>query len=87
MAKFEVGKAYNFAESGFDPVFVVKRTDKTVWARWSHGSVYMLRVRHHEDGGEYLLECATPKRYIDSFIIDARRVDDSMTKWFKEHFT
>lgn len=87
MAKFEVGKAYSYAEGGFDPVFVVKRTDKTVWARWSSGSVYMLRVRKRDNGDEYLLESGVPKRYKDSYTIDARWEDDSMAEWFRKNFT
>lgn len=62
VAKFEVGKSYEAAEVGYDPILIEKRTDKTVWVkagnvRWS------MRVRHDDDGNEYVKDSSAPQSW------------------------
>ncbi|MBQ6483079.1 MAG: hypothetical protein IJI45_18390 [Anaerolineaceae bacterium] len=63
MAKaFVVGKKYLFSDSGFDPVEILRRTDKTVWVKCGRAQWFM-RIRHDEDGCEYVIDSSSSKRY------------------------
>lgn len=72
MATFDVGKYYRSNESGYDPVLCVKRTDKSVWMQYYHGSVYRMKVRTDKDGNEWTVDTYMPKRYWDAMIIQAK---------------
>ena len=59
MAKFEVGRSYEANEWGYDPIKILKRTDKTVWvdngqARWK------MRVKLDKNGNEFVTDSSVP---------------------------
>jgi len=72
--KFEVGVTYHWSESGFDPVTVTKRTDKTIWVqRDDHG--WMMRIKHDPEGNEFAVDSSMTRisrKFVDSFTLDAK---------------
>ena len=52
--KFVVGRSYHSRDHGYDPVKVIKRTDKSIRVeRWYGGSIWWMRIKHDADGNEY----------------------------------
>lgn len=83
-ATFEAGKNYYRADSGFDPVRIVKRTDKTVWVRnlgiqregdklvWvPKDHTWMARIKRDDAANEYFEDSGVPKKYRDSLTVKA----------------
>ena len=62
MAVFEVGKTYCWAHSGFDPITVIKRTPKYIYAIVPFQRTFRMLIRHDENGNEYTLDSTAPKR-------------------------
>lgn len=51
--KFEVGKAYRWADPGFDPFTVLSRTAKTI--KVTNGTTtWRMRLRYDSHGEEYV---------------------------------
>ena len=72
MARFEVEKIYRRNDSGFDPVAVTKRTEKTIWVQCvTDKHSWSMRVRHWYDGGEYAVDYQVPHKYRDMMMFDA----------------
>lgn len=71
MAKFEVGCSYMRADSGFDPVTVLRRTEKTIWVRDTR-STWAMRIRHDEHGNEFAVESEIRDRDRYTMCFDAR---------------
>ena len=61
MFKFEVGKSYEPNDPGFDPVTVVKRTEKMIQIKNDRGTTWRMRIRVDEDGNEYVADSSVPK--------------------------
>lgn len=57
MRRFQIGAEYT-CSSGFDPVAVERRTDKTVWVRQG-GHGWQMRIRTDDDGNEYAVDTRT----------------------------
>ena len=75
MAQFIVGAKYYRADTGFDPITILRRTDKTVWV--SDGShEWSMRVRHYYDGSEYAVDYTVPKKWQDCLKFDARFIEE-----------
>lgn len=55
MYRFEAGKYYQSVEIGFDPLKVVRRTEKTVWVENMYGRVWAWRV-HTDKDSEYVYD-------------------------------
>lgn len=69
-ASFEVGKRYRWAISGYDPVKVVRRTEKTVWV--DNGShAWAARVKRDERANEYFVDSGVAKRHRDACTVKA----------------
>ena len=62
---FEVGKSYECADIGFDPITIVRRTDKTVWVHNSYDPhhKWATRIKLDDCGNEYIVDTTAPKRY------------------------
>lgn len=60
MDKFEVGKTYDWADPCFDPITVLKRTDKTITVTNGTNTWRML-LRHDSDGSEYVCDSTMGK--------------------------
>ena len=66
MKRFEVGKAYNPMDCGYDPVTILKRTDKTVWVRGSSGNEWRMLVRNNGKS-EFVTDSCVPKKWRFAF--------------------
>lgn len=55
MAKFEIGKTYEWRDKGFQPFKVTKRTKKMVFVTNGDSSWRML-IRQDETGREYVVD-------------------------------
>ena len=64
MSKFVVGKKYESADRRFDPIKIVRRTDKVVWVD-NDGHAWKMLVRKDMDGNEYVRDSSLPKRYAE----------------------
>lgn len=65
MKRFEVGKEYRFAESGADPIKVVRRTAKMIFViRDGMTDPYHMKIHEDDDvDSEYVTDSYLPKRY------------------------
>ena len=76
MKKFEVGHYYLCHDSGFDPIKVMRRTEKTIFVT-NGGAKWRMRIRVDADGNEYVIDSSNPKRYRDIFRYNATRETES----------
>lgn len=67
MKSFIVGKEYYCTDSGFAPILILKRTDKTIWVD-NGQSRWCMRIKHDASGNEYVVDskCGL-KVYRDTF--------------------
>lgn len=65
--RFEVGKRYAPYGCGYDPIKVVRRTEKTIWVEDSTNVQWSMRVRIAKDGNEYAIDCTVPNKWRDEF--------------------
>ena len=73
MARFEVGRSYLPYGAEFDPIKIVRRTEKTIWC--DNGQCqWRMRVRHDADGNEYAVDSCVPPRWREEFTYMAERV-------------
>ena len=74
---FEVGKLYHRAETGFDPIEVIKRTAKTITCRNAYSNIhgddhtFVNRIHVDEDGIEWVWDSGVPFRHRDSTVSKA----------------
>jgi len=62
--KFEIGKSYYPQDRGYDPVEVIKRTDKSIRVkRWYDGSIWWMRIRNDSKGNEMCIDSTAPKKW------------------------
>ena len=66
MEKFEVGKQYFGNAVEYDPILIVKRTEKTVVVENSTNRWRML-IHHDGCGNEYLIDSSVPERWREAF--------------------
>ena len=66
MKKFEVGKEYEPYQREFDPVTVIKRTDKTIWVK-KDDVTWMMRIKHDANGNEWAADSTVPYKWRDAF--------------------
>lgn len=69
---FEVGKEYYCADTGFDPIKILKRTQKMVFVE-NGSSKWRMRIRQDKDGNEYVVDSSTPVSWRDIFIYSAAK--------------
>lgn len=70
MKRFEVGKKYDPYQWEFEPIKVIKRTEKTIWVQKDE-ITWMMRIKHDAKGNEYAVDSAVPHRYRDAFTYSA----------------
>lgn len=64
--KFEEGKSYEWMESGFGLIKVIKRTKKTILV--DNGSnTWRMLIRVDQTGTEYVTDSSVPELYRDVF--------------------
>ena len=66
MKRFEVGRSYEPNAREYDPITVLKRTEKTIWA--TNGDTnWMMRIKVDEDGNEFSTDSTVPVRWREAF--------------------
>ena len=65
MKKFEVGHYYECGDRGFDPIKVLRRTEKSIVVTSNGVHSWRMRIKIDEDGNEYVVDSKTPKSYRD----------------------
>lgn len=71
MAKFEVGKSYEPYAPEFDPIKVLRRTEKSIWV--TNGQItWMMRIKVDEDGTEWATDSKVPMKWRDAFTYNAK---------------
>ena len=71
MAIFEVGKSYEANDTGYDPITVTRRTDKTIWV--DNGSAsWRMRIKHDKDGNEIVTDSSVPVKWRDAFTYSSK---------------
>ena len=71
MKRFEVGKAYEPNDTGYEPIQDLRRTDKMILVRNST-SQWRMRIRVDDDGAEYVTDSTVPVKWRDAFTYSAR---------------
>lgn len=72
MRKFTVGCTYESDYSGYEPVMVLRRTEKTVFVTNAFtGSKWRMRIRTDENGNEYVVDSSVPRGWRDVFTYKA----------------
>lgn len=71
MEIFEVGKTYEPYGSGYDPVTVTRRTEKTVWVKNST-TAWKMRVKHDADGNEIATDSSVPPKWREEFTYSSK---------------
>lgn len=79
MAKFEIGKYYDWGEHGcFDPIQVLGRSKKMIRVR-NRSHQWRMLLRIDENGNEYVIDSSAPKGYKDTFTVKATDKTDDMS--------
>ena len=79
-AVFEVGKSYEANDPGYNPITVLRRTDKTIWVD-NDQSKWRMRISHDADGNEMVTDSSVPYRWRDaltykaSWVIEEERTE------------
>ena len=67
---FEVGKSYEPYADEFDPITIIRRTDKMIWV--DNGQIqWKMRVRMDANGNEYAVDSSVPLSWRDAFTYTA----------------
>lgn len=61
-ARFEVGKKYYWVDSGYDPIEVVRRTEKTVWVN-NGNHTWATRIKRNVYGHEYIIDTGVSAKH------------------------
>ena len=71
MAKFEVGKTYEWYQAEYGSIKVLKRTPKCIVAT-NGGSTWRMIVRKDAEGNEYVVDSSVPTKWRDAFTCNAK---------------
>lgn len=66
MKQLEVGKSYRPADAGFDPITIIKRTNKCVFVRGSAGNEWRMTIRNDGER-EYVTDSCVPAKWRCAF--------------------
>lgn len=71
MKSFEVGHEYGCADSGIDPIKVIKRTNKFIFVRNSLGTEWRMKIREAVGKNgfryEYAVDFSAGRKWCDMF--------------------
>lgn len=70
MKKFEVGCKYEPYAIEFEPIEIIRRTEKTIWVK-NECSEWKMRIKKDENGDEYAIDSSVQNKYRDSFTYKA----------------
>ena len=68
--KFEVGKSYEPYQREFDPITVLRRTEKTIWVD-NGQAAWRMRIRKDRCGNEFAIDSSVPANWRDAFTYEA----------------
>jgi len=68
--KFEIGKSYRPYQTEYDPITILRRTDKTIWCT-NGQSQWRMKIRHDQDGNEFAIDSSVPLAWRDAFTYEA----------------
>ncbi len=66
MTKFEIGKKYEWYQSEYGEIEILRRTPKCVVVT-NGGSTWRMIVRTDADGNEYVIDSTVPRKWRDAF--------------------
>lgn len=66
MIQLEVGKSYRPTDAGFDPITIIKRTNKCVFVRGSAGNEWRMTIKNDGER-EYVTDSCVPARWRYAF--------------------
>ena len=69
--KFEVGKSYYAADSGYDPITIVRRTAKSVLVN-NGTNTWRMYIREDQDGNEYVCDSTAGPKWRGAFTYSAK---------------
>lgn len=76
--KFETGCVYTAYARDFEPIRVIRRTEKTITVEGVEvGSKWMMRIKTDADGNEYAVDSKVPLRWRTAFTYSA----DDRIEW------
>ena len=64
--KFKVGKMYFPYAAEFEPITVVRRTEKTIWVNDTN-TQWSMRVKTDQKGNEFVVDSTVPVFWRDAF--------------------
>lgn len=70
---FEVGKEYYPYDACFDPITVIRRTEKTIWVqnKYRDESKWMMRIKKDIHGNEFATDSTVPMKWRTAFTYQA----------------
>lgn len=71
MAKFETGKTYGWCAGEYDPIKILRRTQKSVVVT-NGSSTWRMIIKIDADGNEFVVDSSVPKRWQSSFTCSAQ---------------
>jgi len=71
MAKFEVGKHYEWYQSEYGEIEVLRRTPKYIVVT-NGGTTWRMLVKTDGDGNEFVSDSCVPKKWQDCFTCSAK---------------
>lgn len=71
MKKFQVGCKYEPYATEFEPIEVVRRTEKTIWVKNEKSVEWRMRIKTDENGDEYAIDSTVPGRWREAFTYKA----------------
>lgn len=72
-SKFKVGRMYEAADGGLDPITVIGRTDKTIKVK-NDCAKWRMKLRTDKNGDEYVVDSSVPVAYRPAYTYEARWV-------------
>ena len=70
MKKFQVGRMYEPYATEFEPIEVVRRTEKTIWVK-NESAEWRMRIKTDENGNEYAIDSTVPGKWREAFTYKA----------------
>lgn len=76
MAKFEIGKKYEWYQNEYGCIKVLRRTPKCIVVEGEDGNTWRMVVKTNADGDEYVIDSVVPYKWRDAFTCSAKWIVD-----------
>lgn len=64
--KFVVNREYSPYQSEYEPIIIMRRTEKTIWVS-NRSCAWLMRIKRDKDGNEFAVDSSVPKKWRDAF--------------------